>query len=283
LAVSTFCSDRFSKAVGYLPGYVSGRSSGQTPAAFLVSPHRKLFLKTALAMYVYNNKVLRDLLGRLLQKNIPVTGWDWLLQKAGLLNGEKGTTVFYTAFTALPRFTGKSVIQVSASEEQEIRQQRSGFSVTGFSSDRVGRIWLILQLPAENKTSYLQTINQLFLSAEMNELVALYSALPVFAYPQDWESRCAEGIRTNIASVLEAIVYENPYPAEYLSEAEWNQMILKAIFTGKEINRIIGLEERANPALSHMLIDYAHERQSAGRTVDPQLWRLAGRFADEKN
>jgi hypothetical protein len=234
-------------------------------------------------MYVYNNKVLSDLLGRLLQKNIPVTGWDWLLQKAGLLNGENGTTVFYTAFTALPRFTGKSIVQVSAVEEQEIRQQRNGFSVTGFSSDRVGRIWLILQLAAENKTSYLQTINQLFLSAEMNELVALYSALPVFAYPQDWESRCAEGIRTNIASVLEAIVYENPYPAEYLSEAEWNQMILKAIFTGKEINRIIGLDERANPALSYMLIDYAHERQSAGRTVDPQLWRLADRFTDEKN
>ena len=186
------------------------------------------------------------------------------------------------AFTALPRFTGKSVVQVSAAEEKEILQQRTGFSVNGFSSDRVGRIWLLLQVAAENKTFYLQTINQHFLSAEMNELVALYSALPVFAYPQDWESRCAEGIRTNIAGVLEATVYENPYPSEYLSEAEWNQMVLKAIFTGKEINRIIGLEERANMALSHMLIDYAHERQAAGRPVDPQLWRLADPFASEK-
>jgi hypothetical protein len=233
-------------------------------------------------MYVYNNKALSDLLGRLLQNNIPATGWDWLQQKAGLLNGENSAAVFYTAFTALPRFTGKPIVQVSAAEAQQIRQQRTGFSVTGFSSDRIGRIWLTLQLAAENKTSYLQTISQLFLSAEMNELVALYSALPVFAYPQDWESRCMEGIRTNIAGVLEAILYENPYPSEYLSEAGWNQMVLKAIFTGKEINRITGLEERANPALSHMLIDYAHERQAAGRPVDPQLWRLADRFADER-
>ena len=62
----------------------------------------------------------------------------------------------------------------------------------------------------------------------MNELVALYSALPLLAYPEAWVHRCTEGIRSNIGPVLEAIMIANPYPSENLSEAAWNQVVLKA-------------------------------------------------------
>ena len=117
----------------------------------------------------------------------------------------------------------------------------------------------------------------------MNELADLYAALPVFAYPEIWVKRCAEGIRSNIGIVLDAIMYDNPYPAEYLDEAAWNQMVLKAFFTDKDVNRIIGLDERANAPLAATLIDYAHERWAAQRSVNVQLWRLVGKFIDEAN
>ncbi|MDQ2862379.1 MAG: EboA domain-containing protein, partial [Bacteroidota bacterium] len=118
---------------------------------------------------------------------------------------------------------------------------------------------------------------------EMNELADLYASLPVFAYPEMWVKRCAEGIRSNIGIVLDAIMYDNPYPSKYLDEAAWNQLVLKAFFTDKDANRIIGLDARANKNLASTLIDYAHERWAAGRSVNVQLWRLVGKFIDESN
>ena len=63
-----------------------------------------------------------------------------------------------------------------------------------------------------------------------------------------------------------------------MDEAAWNQLVLKAFFTEKNINLIIGLDKRANLELALTLIDYAKERWAAKRKVNPQLWRLVGKF-----
>jgi hypothetical protein len=139
-----------------------------------------------------------------------------------------------------------------------------------------------LQLDPTGREQYLKSIENLFLAAEMNELVALYSALPVLAYPEMWIKRCAEGIRSNIGDVLQAIMYDNPYPAKYLPEAAWNQLVLKAFFTEKSIPRIMGLDQRSNRELANILSDYAHERWAAHRPVHPQLWRFMSGHLDEK-
>jgi hypothetical protein len=134
-----------------------------------------------------------------------------------------------------------------------------------------------MQPDPADKNAYIKKIENLFSAAEMNEGVALYSALPVLAYPEEWRRRCAEGIRSNIGTVLEAILHRNPYPAEWLEEPAWNQLVMKAFFTDKEIGQITGLETRANRNLSGILTDYAKERQAAGRSVNPKLWELAKR------
>ena len=74
----------------------------------------------------------------------------------------------------------------------------------------------------------------------------------------------------------------NPYPAENLNEAAWNQMVLKAFFTEKPIDQIIGLDERANERLARTLSDYAHERWAAHRSVNPLLWRCVAPFINEQ-
>jgi hypothetical protein len=75
-------------------------------------------------------------------------------------------------------------------------------------------------------------------------------------------------------------MYDNPYPAENLEEPAWNQMVLKAFFTEKQVNKLYGLDKRANEELARILTDYAMERYSAGRAVDGTLWHLVGKFAD---
>ncbi len=117
----------------------------------------------------------------------------------------------------------------------------------------------------------------------MNELVALYSALVGFDYAEDWQKQCSEGIRSNIGIVLEALMYNNPYPSRYLNEQAWNQLVLKAFFTDKDVKRIIGLDERANKDLAAILVDYASERRAANRSINPQLWRLVTKFIDADN
>ena len=138
----------------------------------------------------------------------------------------------------------------------------------------MARVWWLLQLPADDQTEYVKTITQLFKAGELNELVALYSALPVLPHPEAWRFQATEGIRNNIAGVQSAIMLHNPYPADYFDEAAWNQMILKAFFTDKDITQIVGLDQRKNARLSQTLADYAAERRAAGRSLPPNIERL---------
>jgi hypothetical protein len=48
---------------------------------------------------------------------------------------------------------------------------------------------------------------------------------------------------------------------------------------GSRLDRIAGLDARANPALAQMLRDYAHERWAAKRVISPELWRCVGPYA----
>lgn len=80
--------------------------------------------------------------------------------------------------------------------------------------------------------------------------------------------------------VFHAIAVANPYPAEWLDEGAWNQMVVKAVFVGCPLHGIMGLDRRANSALARMLVDYARERRAAGRAVAPDLWRPVGPFAE---
>lgn len=97
----------------------------------------------------------------------------------------------------------------------------------------------------------------------MGEAIALYQSLFLLPYPEKFKLRAAEGIRTNMTSVFNAVTLHNPYPAEYLDDLAWNQMILKALFVGTLLHPIYGLKQRNNQQLSQMLLDYARERLAA--------------------
>jgi hypothetical protein len=183
---------------------------------------------------------------------------------------------------SIPRRTGKEIVHYTSQQKETLSAARPNFNIENWTIDRLCRVWLLLHIDAGKKENYVHTIENLFSGAEMNELVALYSSLPLLQYPESWAHRCTEGIRSNIGIVLEAIVCNNPYPSEQLPDAAWNQLVMKAFFTDKPIHKIIGLDQRANKELATMLWDYANERWAASRTVNPQLWRCIGKFMDAK-
>ena len=223
-------------------------------------------------MYTYDIDKLKPLFEKILAENTKPDVLNWLQQKGN----------FNTAFVLVPRKAGKAALHLSTDNEQQLAAIYPAFSLKGWSVDMLGRAFLLLNLDATDKDEYFRVIENLFLAAEVNELVALYSSLPLLAYPEIWVKRCAEGIRSNIGNVLEAIMYQNPYPQQYLDQRAWNQLILKAFFTGKDVGKIQGIDHRANKDLAYIVSDYVHERRAAGREINPALWRFVGPFLDDK-
>lgn len=228
-------------------------------------------------MFDYDAERLRALIVELTSSNINPEAWAWLKEKLG----SNEPAVINSSFVLMPRKTGKAVILISSQMEADIDRLKPGLCVRNWTADRLGRLCLIMHLDTSDKEKYFKTIENLFLAGEVSELVALYSCLSVMAWPELWKLRCAEGIRSNMGSVLEAIMYHNPYPAQNLDEKAWNQLVLKAFFTDKDVNQIPGLDERANAELAGTLTDYAHERWAASRKINPQLWRLTSKFMDD--
>ncbi len=219
-----------------------------------------------------NKSVIAQLLFKLIRQQSDVkTQVAYLTEQADAFRQDPQNALFYRVFTAIPRFVAKTKVNVPTDVAADLNRLRPGFTVAGWTRDQLARVWWLLQIPAHDEATYVKTISQLFKAGELNELVALYSALPVLAFPEAWHFQATEGIRNNIASVQSAIMLHNPYPADYFDEAAWNQMILKAFFTDKDITQIIGLDQRKNARLSQTLADYAAERRAAGRSLPPNI------------
>jgi len=228
-------------------------------------------------MFDYDAERLKVLLREVIHSNLSPEAWDWLNEK--LLSAD--VSQINTAFAIMPRKTGKSTIQINQDLISKIDDLKPGFTIENWTIDRLSRLCLLMHLDPSDQSKYFKTIENLFLAAEVSELIALYSSLPVLAWPELWKLRCAEGIRSNIGLVLEAIMYHNPYPEKYLDKNAWNQLILKAFFTDKDITQIPGIDDRANIELALTLKDYAHERWAAKRKINPFLWRFTSKFLEK--
>jgi hypothetical protein len=202
----------------------------------------------------------------------------WLQDSASRLRANGRDKDLYLAVSLVPRKLGKADLELSEAQLQEVSAARAGWDPRGWSVDQAARIYLLLAT-GENGAAFARRLDQLCMTADVGELVAFYRGLPLYPDPPRHVLRAAEGVRTNMKAVFEAVAHRNPYPAEQLPEPAWNQMVLKALFVGSRLDPILRLDERANPTLARMLCDYAHERWSAGRPVSPELWRCVGPFA----
>lgn len=137
----------------------------------------------------------------------------------------------------------------------------------GWRVDQAVRVDLARSLGAAD-------LDTLFATADAEELVALYQGLAYLTHASP--ARAAEGVRSNLVTVFRAVALDNPYPAAHLDEGAFNQLVLKAVFTGSDLDRIHGLRPRWNPDLQRMLSDLVRERTAAHRPIDPRVLTLLG-------
>ena len=204
----------------------------------------------------------------------------WLSDALDTLQSDASDRTFYKLFGFVPRKIGKDDLSLSDEDLAAADAARPGWNPSGWSVDQTARLLLLLKSKSDPQELFARS-EQLFITADVGELGARYRGLPLYPEPTLYAKRGPEGLRTNIKSVFEAVAHRNPFPREQFSEDEWNQMVLKALFIESPLWPMQGLDERSNPTLARMLVDFAHERWAAGRTVPPELWRCVGPHADE--
>ncbi|WP_036483992.1 EboA family metabolite traffic protein [Myxosarcina sp. GI1] len=227
-----------------------------------------------------NNGV--TLLTNWLSRQISPESFAWLKERKAEIIRDGAERKLFTAFSAVPRYIEKTNFQLTNAELATANNLKAGWNPSRWTLDQVGRTILILSFPNRDEDKYIKTLDKIFAAADVGEAIALYQSLPLLPYPNSFKLRAAEGIRTNMTSVFNAVALHNPYPANYLDDLAWNQMILKALFVGTPLHPIYGLKQRNNQQLSQMLLNYARERLAAKRTVNPELWDLTAAFQPEE-
>lgn len=220
-------------------------------------------------------------LRKIIEDRVDGKGLEWIKLQETKLRDNFQLRSFYLTFSSAPRFIKKKSLSFNKEEKIRAEKLRKGFQPQHWDLLQCVRTYFLLRLPSEEVENYNNNLTRLFETADLDEQVALYGALPLLPYPTALIKRTTEGLRTNITDVFDAIVLNNPFPADFLDQEAWNQMLLKAVFMQRPLYRIYNAEERANPDLARMQVDYAHERWAAGREVWPELWRFVAPYLED--
>jgi hypothetical protein len=110
-----------------------------------------------------------------------------------------------------------------------------------------------------------------FTDGDAREQASWCRAVSLLPQPEQYLATVIDACRTNIVPLFESIACENPYPAAFFPERNFNQLVLKALFNGIALARIVGLADRRNAELTRMTTDYAAERTAAGRAVPADI------------
>jgi hypothetical protein len=146
--------------------------------------------------------------------------------------------------------------------------EAAGLSIETWTMDDAARLLFLLSraesLPPDAAAGDALACFELGDSREQQSWLKGVAVLPS---PERYLAVVIDACRTNILPQFEAVACGNPYPSLYFPERNFNQVVLKALFNGVRLERIVGLSARANADLARMAADYAAERMAAGRSV----------------
>lgn len=230
-----------------------------------------------------NNTDITSYLLRILSYEDVNGGVAWLDEQKNRIQGDGSGLKLFTAFSQASRYFNKDFNPLDQGDLVEADQLVPGFRPDTWNRLQTARTYLLLHFRTKDAEHLLKTLDRLLEAADIHEQEAIYAALPLLPYQDSLKFRAAEGLRTNITSVFDAIALNNPYPSQYLDEPAWNQMVIKSFFLQRPVYKIIDADKRANEDLAKILLDYAHERWAAGREVMPELWRFVAPFLNEED
>ncbi len=215
-------------------------------------------------------------LWRVLSNNLPQESIDWIRQKLDAIIGEKSARSLFMTYSLMatkisgetPEYKQEPTANIAYLESHEATLRQ------------VARLYLLVAVLEKDRDYFSPKVGKLIQVADKSELETFLRYLPLLPGAEDFKESAVEALRTNIATVFDAIALDNPYPANHFNDQQWNQMYLKAAFMQRDLVRIPEVDKRANADLTRIISDYAHERWAASRDVDPQFWRPVSKFIE---
>jgi hypothetical protein len=204
----------------------------------------------------------------LLQSHMEESGRRWWAAAAASVAAHGGELA--ERFTGASRRVGKRALALTAADRARLTHAGVDWPLARWATDDLARVTLLL-LYAAVRPAHRDAVETCYREGDTRERQAVLYALPLLPVPETFVDLAVEACRTHVQPVFEAIACENPYPARYFAEPAFNQMALKAVFTGVALERIVGLRSRASEELARMAADYASERRAAGRPVPADL------------
>ena len=188
---------------------------------------------------------------------------------------------FLAVFSSAGRLLGKASVALTDAEAARLRAGGISWPIDGWCLDELGRTLLLGRAFRDlSPARAARLIDECYARGDNRERQAVLRALPLVPERARFVPLAIEACRTNVQTVFQAIACENPLPADEFPDLNFNQLVLKALFNGVALSRIVGLPRRLGPELARMAADYAAERRAAGRSVPADIDLAIGSFAN---
>src|SRR5690606_26930976 len=106
-------------------------------------------------MFNYNFNILNNLFYSFIQAIVDAETIYWLQEKAALANEDESFNKFKIGFSIVSRKVPKIRIELSDADRQTIATLIPNLSIDRWSVKKLCRVWLIMQINAADRTTYL--------------------------------------------------------------------------------------------------------------------------------
>jgi hypothetical protein len=220
---------------------------------------------------------IEDRLSEVIKKNSDVSTAIWLEDRISKTIGEKSAKELYLTYSLIASKIKKQENLALFFDDPELRDY---LEIQKANAQQMARTYLLIRVLKDDEVFFAPKVANIIQVADTSELETFLKFLILLPHPEKYKKVAVDALRTNIATVFNAIAYHNPYPSQYFDEQQWNQMYLKTAFMQGDLSAIRDIDKRANKQLARIISDYAHERWAASRDIDPYFWRPVARFLD---
>ncbi len=212
---------------------------------------------------------------RLVEQTLDLSNSEWIQTQITKITSDRSKKDLYLTYSQIATKVPAAAVKLTLISGKEVANylefQRADLR-------QLTRVYLFTQVLKADEPYFGPLIANIIQVADTKELETFLKYLPLLPNPAQFKLTAVDALRTNIATVFDALAIGNPYPARYFDENQWNQMYLKAAFMERDLTGILSVDQMANGELARIISDYAHERWEAGREVPPYFWRPVGRF-----
>lgn len=221
---------------------------------------------------------MKQLLYDLLQAGLPPEGWAWFEKALAATEEPVQANTLLGFYSGASRRAGKQALAMT--EEQRARLARlaenadaDAHALDHWAGDDAARAALLLTLAGRlDPQPFAELALLCYDKGDSREQESWLRGLALLPEPERFLETAVDACRTNIIPLFEAIACENPYPARFFPELNFNQLVMKIFFNSLSASRVEGLAGRLNPRLSKTCDDFVSEREAAGRQVPVDIW-----------